>query len=645
MAVFTTLRLSICKNSFAVTNPSGTFVQQHTSDLNDRVFRVLEEKVRYYEVLHSHSIKHRAKRSADHDNHLDKASRTVMLSMFNQTFICHLQPRTNFFSPTFRLVVMNNGQESIIHDFQKDQFLVGTCNDNSESEVHGYFVEGVFTGTIKYGGVVYAIEEQKGERGKMIAYRSSDIIWDKNEKPGNSFCGVKYEERPVKGDNSEMQSQTAFTADQAGVMERVDAIFRNTVWNIDYEISGMGFELAEMKIETNASNNGYNAAKSDWDPLKLLQAFGHNLEYKKFCVAHLFTYEKFDNNVLGLAYIAPTTEGSVGGMCSLTRFIDGQETALNTGWSSSKDSTGETVLTRQAELVTAHGHNWGAEHDPDTSSCSPSAVVNNGKYLMYAYSVTGYDTNNDKFSPCSRRDIGAVLAVKAQKCFSETPENTSCGNGLKDDNEECDAGYIGRFGLDPCCTKACRFSNGSVCRKCILSLICSTESESCQRCCRVGPQAECTPYIPMSRLPNGRPCVVGYCLEGACKKTESSVIQRLFDVFENLTVDGVLDFFRKNVVGCIIVFSLIFWIPISCCVSFQDRKKRNSLIQEGNRELQMNREFLYDEDGRKINRPQSPEMVTLSPLAPPVMSPQNKEVAHSRNRVMPLDIGGIQGSH
>ncbi|XP_025090554.1 ADAM 17-like protease isoform X2 [Pomacea canaliculata] len=445
----------------------------------------------------------------------------------------------------------------------------------------------------------------------------------------------------------------------AGVMERVDAIFRNTVWNIDYEISGMGFELAEMKIETNASNNGYNAAKSDWDPLKLLQAFGHNLEYKKFCVAHLFTYEKFDNNVLGLAYIAPTTEGSVGGMCSLTRFIDGQETALNTGWSSSKDSTGETVLTRQAELVTAHelGHNWGAEHDPDTSSCSPSAVVNNGKYLMYAYSVTGYDTNNDKFSPCSRRDIGAVLAVKAQKCFSETPENTSCGNGLKDDNEECDAGYIGRFGLDPCCTKACRFSNGSVCSpvnfpccfncqlapqgftcqsasditclaesKCngysyscpepankldnstcldeglcrngsclafceargLISCACNRESESCQRCCRVGPQAECTPYIPMSRLPNGRPCVVGYCLEGACKKTESSVIQRLFDVFENLTVDGVLDFFRKNVVGCIIVFSLIFWIPISCCVSFQDRKKRNSLIQEGNRELQMN---------------------------------------------------------
>lgn len=37
-------------------------------------------------------------------------------------------------------------------------------------------------------------------------------------------------------------------------------------------------------------------------------------------MAHLFTYEKFDNNVLGLAYIAPTTEGSVGGMCSLSRF-------------------------------------------------------------------------------------------------------------------------------------------------------------------------------------------------------------------------------------------------------------------------------------------------------------------------------------
>ena len=39
------------------------------------------------------------------------------------------------------------------------------------------------------------------------------------------------------------------------------------------------------------------------------------------------------------------------------------------------------------------GHNWGSEHDPDTTECSPSAM-NKGKYIMYTYSVSGYDPNN-----------------------------------------------------------------------------------------------------------------------------------------------------------------------------------------------------------------------------------------------------------
>jgi hypothetical protein len=41
------------------------------------------------------------------------------------------------------------------------------------------------------------------------------------------------------------------------------------------------------------------------------------------------------------------------------------------------------------------GHNWGSEHDPTSGSCAPSSIVGNGKYLMYPYSVTGEDSNND----------------------------------------------------------------------------------------------------------------------------------------------------------------------------------------------------------------------------------------------------------
>ena len=70
------------------------------------------------------------------------------------------------------------------------------------------------------------------------------------------------------------------------------------------------------------------------------------------------------------------------------------------------------VITREADLVTAHefGHNWGSEHDPDSSECSPSASQG-GSYLMYTYSVSGYDVNNKKFSPCSLRFIRKVCVI------------------------------------------------------------------------------------------------------------------------------------------------------------------------------------------------------------------------------------------
>ena len=55
---------------------------------------------------------------------------------------------------------------------------------------------------------------------------------------------------------------------------------------------------------------------------------------------------------------------------------------------------GTTVLVCACVRVcAATGHNWGAEHDPDTSDCGPSSR-NNGKYVMWAYAVPGYEENN-----------------------------------------------------------------------------------------------------------------------------------------------------------------------------------------------------------------------------------------------------------
>ena len=62
-----------------------------------------------------------------------------------------------------------------------------------------------------------------------------------------------------------------------------------------------------------------------------------------------------------------------------------------------------------------------------------------GSYLMYTYSVSGYDVNNKKFSPCSLRFIRKVLLAKSSRCFTE-PEESFCGNLRVEGDEECDAG-------------------------------------------------------------------------------------------------------------------------------------------------------------------------------------------------------------
>lgn len=82
-------------------------------------------------------------------------------------------------------------------------------------------------------------------------------------------------------------------------------------------------------------------------------------------------------------------------MWVLEYFKNGYTLYLNSGLSSSRNHYGQRVITREADLVTAHefGHNWGSEHDPDIPECSPGASQG-GSFLMYTYSVSGYDVNN-----------------------------------------------------------------------------------------------------------------------------------------------------------------------------------------------------------------------------------------------------------
>jgi len=459
------------------------------------------------------------------------------------------------------------------------------------------------------------------------------------------------------------------------LIDRVHKIYEDTIWTdkVDGQgFSGMGFIIKKIVVhrkptEVRPNEQHYNMKRSSWDVRTLLEVFSREFTHKDFCLAHLFTDIKFEGGILGLAYVGSPRRNSVGGICTPEYFKNGYTLYLNSGLSSSRNHYGQRVITREADLVTAHefGHNWGSEHDPDVPECSPSAS-HGGSYLMYTYSVSGYDVNNKKFSPCSLRFIRKVLVAKSGRCFTE-PEESFCGNLRVEGDEECDAGLLGSEDSDECCDEYCKLKEhakcsdknspccsrcnyskvGEVCRhanyatceqeavcngkeatcpisadmadgtkcidrgkcrggKCIpfcetqdlQTCMCDTPTESCQRCCRMNLNTSCFVMQPEEMLPDGTPCKTGFCNKGFCEPTMTDIVVRIWGFFEDFNISSVMRFLKDNLVGTVVVISLLIWIPISCLISWVDRQRAERDQKEW--EWRRQDELIHPEDKRRI---------------------------------------------
>merc|ERR1711899_272762 len=474
------------------------------------------------------------------------------------------------------------------------------------------------------------------------------------------------------------------------LIDRVHKIYEDTIWSDKPDgqgFSGMGFIIKKIVVhrkptEVRQNEQHYNMKRSSWDVRTLLEVFSREFTHKDFCLAHLFTDIKFEGGILGLAYVGSPRRNSVGGICTPEYFKNGYTLYLNSGLSSSRNHYGQRVITREADLVTAHefGHNWGSEHDPDTSECSPSASQG-GSYLMYTYSVSGYDVNNKKFSPCSLRFIRKVLLAKSSRCFTE-PEESFCGNLRVEGDEECDAGLLGSEDRDSCCDENCRLRENSICSdknspcchncqymqvnakcraanfatcekdaectgvsaecpksdhmqdgtgciekgkckqgKCIpfcetqgeQSCMCDNSADACKRCCRRNLNSSCNAVAPVDILPDGTPCFQGFCNKGQCEKTNQDIV-RIWDFIDDISISTVLKFLKDNVVGTVIIVSLLFWIPISCLVSWVDRKRAEQDAADW--EWRRQDELIHPHDKRRIIHMRVPKRNTTDTMTP-----------------------------
>ncbi|XP_056004985.1 ADAM 17-like protease [Ostrea edulis] len=551
----------------------------------------LKDDLTYYEFLKKSDLNRRVRRSVD--PRPAAAIHEVWFESFGRKFHLLLKPSVPL-SNDFKASAIHKDGSTSEFSVNRDLFFEGTSKTDPESTVHLQWEDDLAIISVNTKEERYFIEPSwrhvsDSSADSMIAYRQSDMKW----KPEDSTMGIReplcnasrgttltaaenFEDGlrlfPLYNDAGSPQRRKrqamsyvgthtvcrlVVVADYyfyknlgqknrrttgeyiIGIIGRVNAIYKGTVWpDSSSNIRNLGFEIAELVVHdsyTDVPPNGlhYNMRNRPADMGLLLDMFGW--EYQKFstfCLAHLFTYQSFPGK-LGLAYIASWRVTDLGGMCSAVAYKDNRKMAANTGLSTYKNPDGSQALVHQATITTAHefGHNWGSEHDPDTDSCAPSSS-SGGRFIMYPSAVSGYEKNNQYFSPCSRQYIYKVVMRKGYDCFEEASSSGQglCGNGRVDRNEECDAGYTG----DKCCNEKCQFRV-----KVPGQIQCSPMNFACCVNCTVAPRGyrcldnvddnfDCkgTSHCDGSRLtcPNatfkldGTPCHNGYgkCKNGRC---------------------------------------------------------------------------------------------------------------------------------
>jgi disintegrin and metalloproteinase domain-containing protein 17 len=84
-----------------------------------------------------------------------------------------------------------------------------------------------------------------------------------------------------------------------------------------------------------------------------------------------------------------------------------------------------------------------------------------------------------------------------------------------------------------------------------------------------------------------------------CEKTVQDVVERFWDIIEDININKVLVFLRDNIVGTVILVTAIIWIPASCVVSYVDRRRKNA--QEASDDWKNSSEFYRGDSWHAVN--------------------------------------------
>ncbi|XP_045108182.1 disintegrin and metalloproteinase domain-containing protein 10-like [Portunus trituberculatus] len=325
----------------------------------------------------------------------------------------------------------------------------------------------------------------------------------------------------LQEDENAEKTRDEITAMISQHIKALNHIYANVNFIGKYKHRNIRFEVQRIKIDDDtpcksSQGEGNKFCKPNVDVSNFLNLHSQK-KHDDFCLAYVFTFRDFTGGTLGLAWVA-SPSGASGGICekyktyteNLGGFRHSEKRSLNTGIITFLNYNSR-VPPKVSQLTLAHeiGHNFGSPHDfPD--SCKPGGLQ--GNYIMFSSATSGDRLNNDKFSPCSMRNISLVLDAISEKrrtnCFTEN-NGAFCGNKIVEEGEECDCGYDIQECQEKCCyplkipdtlrhanssAKACMRRKNAVCSPsegpCCNRNTCTFVSKEAQQVCHMYTECE-----------------------------------------------------------------------------------------------------------------------------------------------------------
>uniref|UniRef100_A0A8C3ABG0 ADAM metallopeptidase domain 17a n=1 Tax=Cyclopterus lumpus TaxID=8103 RepID=A0A8C3ABG0_CYCLU len=607
--------------------------------------------------LQLHSVR---KRDVHTQSHLE---RLVSFRALHRHFKLYLTTNTNLFTENFKAVFVDKHGKEENYNVNLQNYFTGHVVGEENSRVQAHIEGDEFSAHILTDEAEYTVEPlwrftDSPADGRLLVYRS-DNIKNLTRIVSPKVCGYihadssnilpqtsryHHREKRQAHDHKKNTCPLLLVADyrffkhmgrgQESVtlnylielIDRVDDMYRNTTW--DDEFKGYGVQIHQIIINKEPTKAPRGHAGTDWihynmenspvrgkevwDVKRLLEEADLVTTHE---LGHNFGAEHDPDNI---PYCAPSDDH--GGKFVMYPIAVSGDHYNNKRFSNcSKISVGKTLRFKAPVCFKERNSKvCGNSRVEDGEECDPGLLHLNDDPCCTADCKFKLAAKcSDRNSPCCRSCVYELAGTRCQEPISATCKGISSCTG---NSSQCPPPENAED--DTVCVDNGRCHNGECNPFCeamqnLQSCACNETDNSCKVCCR-GNDGACSPFIQTNGsflyLRKGKPCTVGFCDEGGkCMKQVQDVIERLWDFIDKLDINTFGKFLADNIVGSVVVFSLVFWIPLSILVHCVD--KRLDEQYEDN-----TKSFYYPPSVNMLNNIESASVRIVKPPQPPSSS-------------------------